>query len=105
MDAANFKKMEDYVSYLSQRGQDEEKSGAYVEAIPTYLKIVDILLVMADVAPNYPQWVKCTSNAEAFQKRIRSLIALASNQQAQKDDRNEIKVAPPVSRPPESLKK
>jgi hypothetical protein len=89
MDAANFKKMENYVSYLTQKGEEKEKSKAYVEAIPTYLKVVDVLLVMAEVAPSYPLWLKCTSAADSFQKKIKSLIALASTQQKQEEGKLE----------------
>jgi len=70
--------MEDYVAYLARKGGEEEKSREFVEAIATHLKLVDILLVMAEVAPSYPLWVKCTSSAEAFQKKIKSLLALAT---------------------------
>ena len=48
-----------------------------LEAIGTYLKLVDVLLVMADATPNYPYWVKCTTSAETYQKKIKTLIALS----------------------------
>ena len=81
MDPAQLKKLEDYVAFLLKKGAEEERTEDYAEAIPTYLKIVDVLLVMADVAPNHPYWVKCTSAAEANQKKIRTLIAKASLKQ------------------------
>ena len=77
MDAAKFKKLEEYALTLGRKGAEEEKSQEYVEAIATYLKLVDVLLVMADVTPNYSYWVKCTTSAETYQKKIKNLIALA----------------------------
>ncbi|MCL5068784.1 MAG: hypothetical protein M1368_10595, partial [Thaumarchaeota archaeon] len=71
----------DYVAYLLKKGEEEERTEDYAEAIPTYLKLVDVLLVMADGAPNHPYWVKCTAGAEANQKKIRTLIAKASLKQ------------------------
>jgi len=81
MDAAKFKKLEEYASTLGRKGAEEEKNQEYVEAIGTYLKLVDVLIVMADATPNYPYWVKCTTSAETYQKKIKTLIALASLKQ------------------------
>ena len=81
MDAAKFKKLEEYASTLGRKGTEEEKRQEYVEAIGTYLKLVDVLIVMADATPNYPYWVKCTTSAETYQKKIKTLIALASLKQ------------------------
>lgn len=78
--------MEGYVKYLEQKGSGEEKSGAYVEAIGTYLKLVDVLLVYADVVPTYPEWVKCTTAATNYQKKVKQLIATASLRQKQEDE-------------------
>ncbi len=78
MDAEKFKKLEDYVSTLGTKGAEEERNSEYAEAISTYLKLVDVLLVMADATPSYPYWVKCTTSAENYQKKIKSLIALAA---------------------------
>ncbi len=91
MDAAKFKKLEDYVSTLGKRGAEEEKNGEYAEAIPTYLKLVDALIIMADAAPSYPSWVKCTTSAENYQKKIKSLIALAAVKQEKSEAQVEMK--------------
>lgn len=80
MEASKFKKLEEYASFLGKKGAEEEKNGEYTEAIPTYLKLVDVLLVMSEVSPSYPLWVKCTTNAESYQKKIRIMIAQASRQ-------------------------
>jgi hypothetical protein len=78
--------MEGYVKYLEQKGASEEKSASYVEAIATYLKLVDVLLVFADVVPTYPEWVKCTTAASDYQKKVKQLIATASLRQKQEEE-------------------
>jgi hypothetical protein len=78
MDSDKIKKLQNYVLYLSRKGADEEKQGELVDAIGTYLKLVDVLLVMADAMPSYPQWLQCITSAESNQKKIKSLIARAS---------------------------
>jgi hypothetical protein len=96
---ADLKKMEGYVQYLEQKGNGEEKAGNYIEAIATYLKLVDVLLVFADAVPSYPQWVKCTTSASDYQKKIKSLIALASLRQKQEEEKveTEPKQNPPIT--------
>jgi hypothetical protein len=90
--------MQGYVQYLEQKGNGEEKAGSYVEAIATYLKLVDVLLVYAEAVPTYPEWVKCTASASNYQKKVRSLIALASLKQKQEDEVKPTKV--PVQEKP-----
>ncbi len=93
--------MEGYVQHLEQKGNGEEKAGSYIEAIATYLKLVDVLLVFAEAVPSYPQWVKCTTSASNYQKKIRSLIALASLKQKQEEEKEiiELKQNPPIATP------
>lgn len=78
--------MDGYVKYLEQKGDGEEKAGNYIDAIATYLKLVDVLLVVADVVPTYPEWVKCTTSASNHQKKVKQLIALASLKQKQEEE-------------------
>lgn len=80
MEAAKFRKLEEYAAFLGKKAGDEEREGAYAEAVPTYLKLVDVLLVMSDASPNYSYWVKCTTNAETYQKKIKSLLAKISKE-------------------------
>ena len=84
MDSAKFQKLKDYVNVLVQQGASYEKDGEYELAIDKYLKVVDVLLVMGDSAPDYPMWVQCTDKAQAFQKKIKNLIVLASIEQEKK---------------------
>ena len=78
MQAAKFKKLEEYSAFLGKKAADEEKNGEYTEAIPAYLKLVDVLLVMAEASPNYSYWVKCTTSAENYQKKVKLLLAKVS---------------------------
>lgn len=78
MDLTKFEKLEEYTSILGKKALDEEKNAEIEEAISTYLKLVDVLLVMAEVSPSYPCWVKCTTSAENYQKKIRTLITRVS---------------------------
>jgi len=85
--------MEGYVSYLEQKAETEEKAENYVEAIATYLKLVDVLLVYAEAVPSYPEWVKCTTKASGYQKKIKTLIAVASLKQKSDEEPVIAKVA------------
>lgn len=78
MDSTKYKKLSDYAALLTQQAEDEEKNKDYAFAIEKFLKTVDVLLVMADAAPNYLLWVQCTTRADSIQKKIKNLIALAS---------------------------
>ena len=80
MEAAKLKRLEEYTAFLTKKASEEEGAGEYAEAIPTYLKLVDVLLVMSEASPNHSYWVKCTTNAETYQRKIKSLIAQASLQ-------------------------
>jgi hypothetical protein len=95
LNPADLKKMYGYVQYLEQKGAGEEKAGSYIEAIGTFLKLVDVLLVLGDAVPTYPEWVKCTTSASNYQKKVKSLIALASLKQKQEEQASFAK--PPAS--------
>lgn len=86
--------MEGYINYLEQKAQSEEKAEDYVEAIATYLKLVDVLLVYAEAVPAYPDWVKCTTKASGYQKKVKTLIAVASLRQKHTDEEAAIAKVP-----------
>ena len=97
MDSGKFQKLKDYVNLLVQQGDTYEKEREYELAIEKYLKVVDVLLIMGDSAPTYPMWVQCTDKAQAFQKKIKNLIALASIEQERKS--KETTAKPPTIQP------
>lgn len=78
LEPAKLKKLEEYLSVLGKKGAEEESHGDYSSAIPTYLKLVDVLLVMAEESPGYTYWLRCTTSAQNYQKKIKSLIAQAA---------------------------
>ena len=98
MDSAQFQKLKDYVNLLVKQGEACEKDKEYGLAIEKFLKVVDVLLIMADSSPNYPLWVQCTDKAQAFQKKIKNLIALASIE-AEKEGSHD-SIASPVEKAP-----
>jgi hypothetical protein len=78
MDSSKIKKLFDYASLLEGQGNQFEKESEETEAIRAYIKMVDVLLLLAEAAPDYPSWVKYTDKAEKYQKRVKILIAKAS---------------------------
>jgi hypothetical protein len=100
MNAADLAKLEGYVSHLEKKAAEEDRIGDYIDEIATCLKLVDVLLVFAEATPDYPKWLKCTTKAAEYQKKIRSLIALASLKQKQ-EDQSQLQVLNPVV-PPKS---
>jgi hypothetical protein len=78
------KKLEALGLTYVQQGEAFEKDKEYSLAIDKYLKVVDILLLLADSTTDYPTWLKLSDKASSYQKKIRSLIATASIE-AEKD--------------------
>jgi hypothetical protein len=86
LNAADLAKLDGYVSYLEKKAADEEKSEQYVDEIATCLKLVDVLLVVAEASASYPKWLKCTDKAASYQKKIKALIGLASAKQKEVEE-------------------
>lgn len=68
-------KLLDYAKLLAKQGESSEKNGEEEEAIPKYIKVVDILLLLAESAASYPDWTSYITKAEFYQKRTKILIA------------------------------
>lgn len=78
MDPERSKKLEQLgITYLSL-AEKFEKEKEYSLAIEKYLKVVDILLLLADSSADYPRWLKLTDKASSYQKKVKILISLAS---------------------------
>jgi hypothetical protein len=69
------KKLLDYAKLLAKEGESLEKESNEEEAIPKYIKVVDILLLLAEAAPTYPEWTYYIQKAEFYQKRAKILLA------------------------------
>src|SRR5579875_1980800 len=79
MDAAKVKKLQEYAAYLSKQAETKEAEGKGSEAIKDYLKLVDILLIFAREAKDHTSWLKYTKQAEAYQNKVRSIVAATSS--------------------------
>jgi hypothetical protein len=88
------KKLLGYAKLLAKEGESAEKNGLEEEAIPKYIKVVDILLLLAESTENYEAWTDYTGKADFYQKRTKILIAKVS----MKRDKEENKAAS-VSKP------
>lgn len=78
MDSSKMSKLLDYAKLLAKEGESLEKDGEEEEAVPKYIKVVDILLILADAAPTYPAWTDYINKAEFYQKRTKILLAKIS---------------------------
>jgi len=78
LDPVRYTKLLEYSLHLEKQGNQFEKESDEAGAIPIYIKMVDALLLLAEVAPNYPTWQKFTDKAESYQKRTKILIAKAA---------------------------
>jgi hypothetical protein len=74
LDAEKNKKLQQYATILTDQAKEAEQSGKSDEAIKHYLKLVDVLLVLASEAPDQGTWMQYIRQAEAYQTRIRSLV-------------------------------
>lgn len=73
--ASKLKKIEWYAGQLITEAVAKEKSGSSEEAILSYLKASDILLVLAKDQDNYTIWRTYTDRADQCQRRAKLLIA------------------------------
>jgi hypothetical protein len=78
MDSSKMTKLLNYAKLLAKEGETLEKNGGEEEAVPKYIKVVDILLILAEAAPTYPDWTNYIGKAEFYQKRAKILIAKIS---------------------------
>jgi hypothetical protein len=79
MDSSKTTKLLNYAKILAREGEDLEKEGKEEEeAIPKYIKVVDILLLLAEAAPTYSDWTFYIEKAEFYQKRAKILLAKIS---------------------------
>jgi hypothetical protein len=74
MDSSKMAKLLDYAKLLAKEGEAFEKGDHPEDAIPKYIKAVDILLILAECAPSYPDWINYVSKAEFYQKRTKTML-------------------------------
>lgn len=73
MDSAKLKKLQDYSVFLTQQAESKEAQGNTSEAIKDYVKLVDVLLLLANEAKDHPTWQQLIGRAEFYQKKARSM--------------------------------
>jgi hypothetical protein len=73
MDSAKLKKLQDYSVFLTEQAESKETSGNTSEAIKDYVKLVDVLLLLANEAKDHPTWQQIIGRAEFYQKKVRSM--------------------------------
>jgi hypothetical protein len=73
MDSAKLKKLQDYSVVLTEQAESKEASGNTSEAIKDYVKLVDVLLLLANEAKDHPSWQQLIGRAEYYQKKARAM--------------------------------
>lgn len=59
---------------MEEQGQAAESEGRNEDAAKTYIKLVDVLLLLARETEDHTKWSEYTKRAEDYQNRVRSLI-------------------------------
>jgi len=103
MDAAKVKKLEEYSLILERQAREFETQGEGNEAAKIYVKLVDILLLLAREAPDHPTWLKYSTKAESFQKKAKVAMAGVNAGESQAGKTQAIKrifgLKPPEEKP------
>ncbi len=74
MDSAKLKKLQDYAAFLTQQAESKESKGEKGEAVKDYVKLVDVLLLLANDAKDHPSWQELIGKAEYYQRKARSMV-------------------------------
>ncbi|MDH2901050.1 MAG: hypothetical protein PXY39_08760 [archaeon] len=74
MDAAKLKKLQDYSVILTQQAESKEAQGNKNEAVKDYVKLVDVLLLLANESKDHPTWQQLVNRAEYYQKKVRTMV-------------------------------
>jgi hypothetical protein len=74
LDSAKLKKLQDYSIVLTQQAESKEAQGNKNEAAKDYVKLVDVLLLLANEAKDHPTWQQLISRAEFYQKKARTMV-------------------------------
>ena len=77
LDPQKTKKLQELAQTISGQAQSAEKEGSKEEAAKLYIKLVDILLLLARESGDNTKWSQYTRQAEAYQARVKSLIGSA----------------------------
>ena len=73
MDASKVKKLQDYASFLVKQAESKELHGNSADAARDYVKLVDILLLLANEAKDQASWQQIIERVEFYQKKVKAL--------------------------------
>ncbi len=73
MDAAKIKKLQEYANFLVKQAESKELHGNTSEAARDYVKLVDVLLLLANEAKDQAGWQQIIARVEYYQKKVKSL--------------------------------
>lgn len=68
------RKLQEFLGILEEQGQSAERDGRNEDAVKSYIKLVDVLLLLARESEDHTKWSEYTKQAEAYQNRVKSLI-------------------------------
>ncbi len=76
LDPRRQEKLQELVRTLGGQAQQAEKDGNADDAARLYIKLIDVLLLLArESGDNHLLWVKYTKQAEAYQGKVKALIS------------------------------
>ena len=76
LDPRRQEKLQELVRTLGGQAQQAEKDGNTDDAARLYIKLIDVLLLLArESGDNHVLWVKYTKQAEAYQAKVKALIS------------------------------
>ncbi len=74
LEPQKLRKLQEYVTILTDQGQSAESEGRNEDAVKAYIKLVDVLLLLARESEDHSTWSQYTKQAESYQNRVKSLI-------------------------------
>jgi hypothetical protein len=102
MDSAKLKKLQDYSVVLTQQAESKEAQGNKNEAVKDYVKLVDVLLILANEAKDHPTWQQLVNRAEFYQKKARTMVDPEQGGSSQKPSNSFETREPPTEKLPAS---
>lgn len=93
MDSGKLKKLQDYSIVLKSQAESKEAQGNRAEAVKDYVKLVDILLLLANETSDHQVWQRLISQAEEYQRKVRVIADPNFKQERTKSPAYEIKTS------------
>ncbi|MHB8567989.1 MAG: hypothetical protein ACYC7D_14455 [Nitrososphaerales archaeon] len=97
LEPQKLRKLQEYAGILADQGQGAESEGRNDDAVKAYIKLVDVLLLLARESEEHTTWNQYTKQAESYQIRVKSLMPADQQVGQAYPPKSEPK---PVQRPP-----